>query len=297
MKIAKLLLFLFLLVAAERFSHSQTDGFMVSKILSDLPEDDPRWKSAPLTHSQREEMEHILDQPFFYLGGGHESYAFVSQDGQFVLKFFKHQTVRLSFLKTALVSKGHFFAQLQKARSERLDRTFTSCMIAYQQLPKETGLLFLHLNREEKIGKSVWIQDRLGIRHSIDLDQTEFVIQKKADLARERLSKLLAYGETPALREAIDSLLSLLYRRAMSGIYDRDVRILDNFGFVGNEAVEIDVGSYLPGDDLTTAYRRKKVFLTDTLDLGAWAKKENPVLYDYLQKRIYDHLRLPAQPS
>src|SRR3989304_3794415 len=86
----KLFLFCLLFVAVERFCYVQTQGFRVEKSLPP-PHRDVRWHFPAPSEEERIELKKTLSQPFTFLSKGNECYAFVSEDGQYVLKFFKHQ--------------------------------------------------------------------------------------------------------------------------------------------------------------------------------------------------------------
>src|ERR1700722_14068427 len=71
----------------KRFCYEQTDGFALNKISSHLAYD-ARWES-PAHLKQDGGLRTILAQPFTYLGKGAQCYVFVSQDQQYVIKFFR----------------------------------------------------------------------------------------------------------------------------------------------------------------------------------------------------------------
>src|SRR5437868_3279127 len=83
--LSKILLSLLLLYGVERFCHKQTDGFSIYNISSNLSFRE-EWEIPQETT----EAKIILAQPFYYLGKGAQSYVFESEDGNFVLKFFRH---------------------------------------------------------------------------------------------------------------------------------------------------------------------------------------------------------------
>ncbi len=289
----KILIFLLCLGAVERFCYKQTSGFMVSKIETHLSPT-PTWHVEPPSKEEMTALDHIFVKPFTFLGKGNECYAFVSADGAYVLKFFKHQLLRLPFLHEAILTLPHatFIKGLLHAREQRLKRSFISSKIAYEHFKEETGLVVLNVARDWKIKKRATLIDRLGIAHTIDLDQTEFIIQKRATLAPAHLKHLLCEGRLDEAARCLNSILVLLYRRAEKGFFDRDPRIVENFGFIGSRAVEIDIGSFLPDPKLQTATAYKKAFLYDVLEMKEWIKKECPDLLETLEEsanNLLDH--------
>ena len=73
MKTFKILLFLILFIATERFCHKQTHGFRLHKIHSS----ETFAKKIALDLPKPEEIKSLLDQPFHFLESGVESYAFM----------------------------------------------------------------------------------------------------------------------------------------------------------------------------------------------------------------------------
>ena len=110
------------------FTQEEPPSFAVDAITSFFPSD-PRWASPQIG-----KVEGVFDQKFAYLGAGGQCYAFVSDDKQYVLKFFKQHKFRK---KNTPASEG----------IARREKAFTSYKIAYDKLREETGLLFLHPSR------------------------------------------------------------------------------------------------------------------------------------------------------
>src|ERR1700722_581245 len=69
-----------------------TDDFRIANITHDIPYH-PEWDTS-LSHEELAQLKSILDQPFTYIGKGAQAYAFASEDGKYVLKFFKFKHLR-----------------------------------------------------------------------------------------------------------------------------------------------------------------------------------------------------------
>jgi len=252
-----------------------TDGFSLSKIQKPVT-----WDQTLLADPPGVEVAHILDQPFHYLASGHECFAFASEDGRFILKFFKLQPLRFTYFRDALKSGEElpFFQKLITAHKDRLQRTFSSCKIAYDLLKEETGLLYFHHNPIDSFCKLVTITDPSGIAHRINLNTTPFILQKRAELAYPYLlSSDQKRGE-----ELIDSLFALIEARREKGIMDRDPAIYKNFGYDGERLIEIDVGSFSINE----------TDFTETLKLEMdefynFLKNNRPELALYLKEKIF----------
>ena len=78
----------------------KVDGFSVALIHSGLTFN-PAWETAPASP----ELDPIFSQKFHYLGCGGQSFAFVSDDGQYVIKFFKFRLFRQPY---------HFFLTMRR---------------------------------------------------------------------------------------------------------------------------------------------------------------------------------------
>lgn len=239
--IVKLTLLALLIWQLPKLCHRATDGFSLINIASNLSYD-PQWE---VEGEAKEPLETIVNQRFSYLSAGGQSYVFASEDGQYVLKFFKHYRMRLHpFIR--VLPLPHTLHQKrvkqQAKRLKKLVRDFTSYKLAFEQLPKETKLLFVHLNKGNNLKLKTTIVDRLNIAHPIDLDSHEFVLQRRAELAYPYIKRLVESGEIDKAKRAVESICQLITSRCEKGIYDEDAKIHRNVGFIDEEAILIDVG-------------------------------------------------------
>src|SRR5579872_2775416 len=159
---------LLLVYGTARFCHHKTAGFRISKI-----QDNTAPFPIPASPACAIEVLPLLNQKFTYFGRGLQSFAFLSEDGEHVLKICNNR------YQTSLFWLEHFpcpsFLHAwrdQKVASyySKLRATFSSYQLAYEKLKNETGLLALHLEKSQELFPHVQIIDKLGIAHSIDLD-------------------------------------------------------------------------------------------------------------------------------
>lgn len=276
---------LLLLLGVERLYYFQNGGFRSSKLISDLPSE---------CNPPPEGIKELLDQPFHFLGRGGTSFAFLGEDGKTVLKLFKHQHLfpknPLFRLKLPGISDRFRIDRIvatQKKKAHKHHSFFLkSCSLAYTALQEETGLLYLSLRPNTSFDQSIKLIDRWGFVHRVNLSQTEFALQKKADLFLPHLEALLKTGKQEECKLALDSLLNQIARRCHQGIGDRDSNLLINFGFVEGAAVEFDLGSYFVNRALKNPAMQKRELFISTYDLQKWLEKHSPDLLDYLLKRI-----------
>lgn len=243
----------------QKGAHFLTDGFRYQELLTTLP-NQPRWE-VPFN----KEILPLLNQSFTYLGSGDQCYAFVGKDGCTVLKFFRHETP---------------FSRLLREKPRYLDPLFNSCHLAYTKLREETGLIYLHLNKTKDLFPTISFTDKIGIRHTIDLNETEFLLQQKGDLFFPRLTQELAAGHTDQAKQMIASFFSCLQNCVRKGVVDKDPSIRRNLGFNGERTIFIDVGSFIPcqnpSQDLNHKIRRFKRYLA----------KHKPDLLPFFEEQV-----------
>ncbi len=259
---------------------SRGDGFRLYKIQSNLPIED-RWNISH-TEGQYKEASEALKQPFSYLGHGFQCYAFESRDGKYVLKFFRHQRLRLPDFVT-MIPSFPLFEEWRTTRilslNKRREYLMRSCKTAQTFVPFETGLIYTHLNRSQGLFPSVIITDKLGNDYTIALDDYQFVLQYKAEHVKPTLLQLAQSQRFDEAKKRIDQLFSLLSDCAQKGIQDTDNALIykNNLGFLDDRAIYIDGGKLSRNDSI----RRKDKFVKDLNRLKPllkWMKEKAPSL-------------------
>ena len=229
-----LLLFLsaFALWGSYQLFQNKSLGFGSSRITSDFSYH-PEW--AIDEPQDLKPLRSILDQKFKFLAVGSQSYAFVSEDGKYVVKFFimKHLIPRLT---------DFWHPEKVEYRKQNLFSIFRAHKLAYSELKQDTGLIYIHLNKSNHLKTRLKVVDRLGRTHHIDLDQTEFVVQEKAELIFTHLKKLLDQGDKAKVQKCIQATLDLVKHRMDKGISDHDKAVKHNYGFIGDRAIHLDIG-------------------------------------------------------
>ena len=281
-------------LGVERGCYRLTAGFRDHKILSTL-EYEPCWNTPPVSMQKEEELKKILTQPFYYIGHGGTCYCFSSHDQEYVLKFFKHQHL----IETSILSKFALpsvldtyriqYLQKKNARIQhkRKEVLFASVLLAMERIPEQTGLIHIQLNRNNRIGQVVTLFDKIGVRHTIDVSQTEFIIQKKADMIFTVLQTLIETDQIDKAKQAIDSLIDYLEYRCRQGLADQDPHLAINFGYVKGKAVQIDVGSFSIDDSLQLPLNQKKEITQILQPLKSWLIRMNSnELNVYIDKKI-----------
>src|SRR3990167_2646472 len=238
-----LLLLVFSVLAIPSRFKLLTYGFKLEKLQLNLPFS-PQWEIEPILSEG--ELKKIFSQTFFFLGKGAQSYVFESEDEQYVLKLFRFDPRKRSFTDR---EKWDMWKE-KKAIS-----LFTSCKLSWVRAREETALLHLHLNPTSKMLPVLKIKTPLDRTLHLELDQYRFALQKKVVPLEKALDDALTDG---TLSLKLTSLRSLLEGRTEKKIRNRDPSLWRNFGFLGNQAVELDFGNYDDRPDFEDEKIRKK---------------------------------------
>lgn len=181
----------------------------------------------------------LFNQPYYYLGSGCQTYSFRSQDGQYVIKFFKQRPMRLSWWRRLLAP---FSAEASRRLGVR-EALYSSCLLAFRELAHEAKLIALHLTRDATPTRRLTLCDQNGKWHTLQLSEMEFAVQRYGLPCGDRLSECIAEGrrdEAAALKRKI---LSLIERLQAKRIIDTDMVFEKNYGLVDGEPFLIDIGS------------------------------------------------------
>ena len=213
----------------------------------------PGYTSIPEKTSQ--ELKKVFAQKFKYLDCGGQSFVFVSEDHQYVIKFFKHRHFRkpYSFLLRMPLPGILELSRLCKLNKAlfKLKRDFTSYKLAYDELQEETGLIYLHLNKGTDLNQSIQIVDKIGIEHTVDLDNIEFIVQRRAQLLYSRIHELMEKGDIHGAKQVLHAILEVIVSRCKKGIFDEDPRIHNNLGLLDQKAIFIDIGRFVHDQNRT----------------------------------------------
>ncbi len=313
----KAALALSLYVGVEQLVELQTRGFHLQKIIATDLVYNPEWENTPVSLEQKGEIEKLLAQRYRFLGAGSECFAFASEDGEVVIKFFKLDIFRPLYFHRGLLLDDHSqqagtlsnHPWLQTRWSEpwetakrrifgmrefRIQRSLSSIHLAHSALKEETGLLYLHLNpslASQEFQQKLTIVDPSGIEHQIDLNQTRFFLQRKALPTEKHFSRLRDSGDIQQARASIDSLLQMIRQRCQKGFADRDV--LDrNFGFIGPHAIEIDSGSFVSNPEMKKSRSSKLELYFATRELREWLEENYSELLPYLESKIDEEIQI-----
>lgn len=196
-------------------------------------------------------LEPILNQPFHYLGNGKQMVALESADGRYVLKLFNPmRPLKKNWFKKW--KNWQRYSSLKWIKREwfqkkiRLRKLFDRHKVAFENMQDESGLIFVHLSPSTHIQQKIQVTDDTGKIHQLSLATTPFVLQEKATLVPFYLNDLMNQGKIEKAKEAIHRMQYLFEKRIEVGITDRIQTMENNYGFVGEKPIQIDVGRIRP---------------------------------------------------
>lgn len=275
-----------------RIYYRATDDFRLSNIIYEMPFQS-KWEINSLTPSEKEQLDHILDQKFTYLGKGAQSYAFTSDDQQYVLKFFKFKHLRPLWIVNILpnISPIKEFKERESERKLRkLHGVFDGYRLAYDVNKDESGLIFIQLNPNQNFNKKVTVIDKIGLERTIDLNSVIFIVQHKGKTLRTVLNDLLSTGNVAKFNERVNQIFDLYFSEYHKGIYDRDHGVMHNTGFVGDKPIHLDVGK-LSEDEMIKQPQNYKEDLQKIVNkITSWVQQNYPQYYKEIAKNIEDKL-------
>jgi hypothetical protein len=272
------LLFLGSLIQLAVYWDNRADGFKVHKLDSQIKFDE-RWEISQSDEMYQQALK-ILQQPFYYLGHGFQCFAFESQDGKYVVKFFRHHRLRLPWIVESL-PPFPIFDEWRTARTitlkKRAENLLRSCKVSQLFAPKECALLYTHLNPTINKFPKLEIIDRLDTHFMVDLDRTQFIIQQKAQQVKPTLKSLR--NNLDLARSRIRQIFTLLSDCAKRGVQDTDNALIhkNNLGFLEDRAIYIDGGKLA----LKERIKQKEYFIKDLKRLDPllkWMEQETPEL-------------------
>lgn len=289
---SKLIIFLMLFSMAAygigRLYFQLTAGFTLSNITADLSASKD-YGIKPLTPSNLEAVRQLLNQKFIYLGKGCQSYVFISEDGLAVIKFLKYQRFRpqayLSFL-SFIPAVDKVRLEKVKKKDEKLETLLNSWKIAYEELPEESGLIYVHLNKTDELKVPLRIQDKLGLNHRVNPDEVVFLVQKSAKMLCRTIKEQMANGDSKGAKKLLDDLVSMLLSEYQRGLADNDHALMQNTGVRDSKPLHIDVGQFAMEERFKDPNVYKLELFSKTYKFRIWLSKHYPELETYLQKLL-----------
>lgn len=234
----------------------------------------PSW-DIPYTPPQIEEIRTILKQPLRFLGAGSQCFAFVSEDDQYVIKICK---------------------AMRYQKPEKKEADFLSYFLAFQKLPKQSQMLFLHLNPTNTLQISLKIIDPLGIPHFVNADHLSFYIQKKLTLFYDYLNPLVPTMSIDQAKNLLHELLALCRTSSKEALQVRDIQ-LKNIGVCHDKFFWVDPGRIRKKNSLPSLEEQKKEFIRLTSRLKPFLESLHPLFSSIIDEEIQKELETITNPQ
>lgn len=271
---------------SERFVHRITEGFTLLNIWDSYPFD-PNWE--PSYYQDWEKIRPATEQKYRFLRSGGQNYAFISEDGNYVLKVTKYKRMRIPIWIEPIPLFSPLLELKEKKMAKKrkvLDLTFNSYLIAFESLTDFSGISYLHLNKTSHLNQKLTLVDLLGIEHSINLDDHAFILQKRGKLTFEYFDDLMYQGDIKKSEEMLRKIVRYVAHRISLCIEDHDICFGTNFGVLDDKPFQLDLGSlrYNPTFASEAGFTYK---LSESLeDLVKWLKRTHPSLMPILQDEV-----------
>ena len=244
----------FIIVLSNVIWRQAKKGFRPHKIIGSIPFD---YKNIETSPEDEKKTLKILDQKFKYLNKGSQAFVFTSEDNRYVIKFIALNKYREPFRKKLLgifhIGKNYRENRILN-RNRNLKNALCSYKIAYELLKNETGIIYLHINKNEKVfTKKINIMDKMGTSYKIDPNKTLFIIQKRAKKLKPYITKLAKENNNSEIEKIISDYLELSFSELKKGVINKDSAV-KNMGYVNNHLIELDLGRFQKKDDIEKSF-------------------------------------------
>ncbi len=274
---------------AVRLYFALTGGFTEARITHEELAYNPMWEGRVLTPHEQAYVKGVLDQPYYYLGKGCQSYVFLSQDGKTVIKFPKYHRFRpqewIDFF-TWIPSVKEYQEQKAIERGLQMKKMFRGWLLGFDALGPETGVIYVHLNKTPDQPQPFTFYDKLGIAHTIDLANHEFMLQKRAVMLESALNTWMEEGNQKKAKEVIDAIVVMVLDEYARGLADNDHALMQNTGIIDDRPIHIDVGQFVRNESVKTRSGYVKGLFNKTFRFQEWLEEQYPALALHLKWRL-----------
>ncbi len=268
--------------------YSLTDGFSLKRIESPISFQGDLSIKQP-SKAILNDLCSISKQHFSYLKKGSQAYAFLSDDGKYILKLFKlHHMRPADWLQDVPLPSflQSYRDNLVRRRRYRIELTLTSYKLAAESLAQECALIYAQIRPNSSYSIPITIKDSAGRTYTIDLAQHGFALQRRANLVPPSFIRWIKDKDIASAKRAIDSLVALIAQRSSKGIQDSDPDLHKNAGLIGTSAIFIDIGSFYANPAIKNRAEMQRDLKKVFFHFSVWLSKRSPELRDYLQSRL-----------
>ena len=276
------------LYALGRLYYATTGGFTIGNITHPLPYNSS-WAISFHPSEEQAFINQVVTTPYHYLGKGCQAYVFESSDGQYVMKFPKYQKFRPTIWLDAF-SFIPFIDNMRHnkviSKKKKLESMFVGWKIAFENLNEESGVVYLHLNKTAYLNKKLLLIDKIGIKHTLNLDDYEFMIQRKASLLCPTIKEMMAVNKTEETKALLDTLLYMILNEYKQGFADNDHALMQNTGIYKGKPIHIDVGQFVRNLSVKNSPTYHQEIFNKTWKFRNWLEAHYPELAKHLHGRL-----------
>lgn len=250
---AILILWIGCLAHVDRIFFKRNSSFCVRFLYSSL-QNNLEWDLPTPSTEQKELLDEILKQKFFYLAKGAHCYAFVSEDQKYVIKFHRYPSHMRIFPWLNHTFSYQFSERRKKIKEynfRRLRINLASYRDSYQNLKEETGLILLHINQTDDLRRTVTLIDKTQSEYKVPLDKVTFILQHKADLIYPTLDRLVNDRKLEEAKQAVSHIIQLITSCCQKGYVDQDPILRRNYGLLKDRAIHIDIGDLVKNEAIS----------------------------------------------
>lgn len=267
--------------------HSQQPSLKFSlKKITSLHSYNTRWDLGNPSKEQEKILDDVSSQLFRYLGCTKNSYEFLSENGIFLIKFFKQKKMKTQLFLNFFMLPHELKLMREEIIARRTlerNRLFSSYLIACERLPLQTNTLYLHLNPTKMLNRTLSIKAPFGKFYTLEMDKVEFLIQKQSDNILIHITNLMAEGQEKESKEALSAVLDLIIFCAVEGIDFLDKKQKPLFGFSNHKPIYCNIGNFQPS---VSRHPTAQELYNATLELRVWLKRHYPQLANHMQNEI-----------
>jgi hypothetical protein len=128
------------------------------------------------------------------------------------------------------------------------------------------------------------------MEHKIDLDKTDFILQRRAQLVHDKIDQQMAANDIEGAKHTITSIVDLIVYRCKKGYVDKDPNIATNCGILGDKAIKIDVGRFALDPKMTNPLYYKPELLRLVRPFHSRLSQKYPELAEHLNETVFQRI-------
>jgi hypothetical protein len=284
----KTIIAVFILFSASYFIFEDLifDRFSFNKIAREECLDE-NLETIVISDEEKQDVGKIFSQDFTYLGKGRQTFVFVSEDGNYVIKFFNRQRFFLpGWLEVIPLPKildNYRSVKIEKKLSKLRKFYYNSYILAYKEWKESSGIIFINFSNDNNFNHKIYLKTPLRSKKLLDINKVPFIVQKRAYPIYDSIIK---FAKENKEHLALENFFSAIEDRFSRYIGDDDLDVEKNFGFINEQTIAFDAGRLYKDERLKDPAYRKLELKKGTKLFRKWIEKKFPSEIDYFDERI-----------